>query len=191
MTYMADMKPIIMVVDDQPDFIEGVKLILESEGYEVWTANNGQVALNDLHTSFKNRRQSGSNGQKNSKFLPDLILADIMMPVLDGYGLHEKVRGNPFLSHIPFVFLTAKTEDSDVRHGKELGADDYLAKPCQPDDLLATVRGKLKRNSQRRAMTAQFMGNPSRPSAAGIFVIVAIIVVIIVLTILFTLFVIG
>ena len=188
---MVDTKPIVMVVDDQPDFIEGVKLILESEGYEVWTANNGQVALDDLHTSFKNRRQTGENGQKSSKSLPDLILADIMMPVMDGYSLHEKVRDNPFLSHIPFVFLTAKTDDSDVRHGKELGADDYLSKPCQPDDLLATVRGKLKRTNQRRAMSAQFMGNPNRPSAAGILIVIAVIVVIIALTVLVTLLIAG
>ncbi|MCB0153203.1 MAG: response regulator [Anaerolineae bacterium] len=188
---MADTKPIIMVVDDQPDFIEGVKLILESEGYEVWTANNGRDALNDLHTSFKNRRHPTESNHKDGKYLPDLILADIMMPIMDGYGLHEKVRSNPFLSHIPFVFLTAKTEDSDVRHGKELGADDYLAKPCQPDDLLATVRGKLRRTSQRRAMSAQFAGNPNTPSAVGIIIVLTIIFIIIVLTVLITLFIIG
>ena len=188
---MVDIRPIIMVVDDQPDFIEGVRLILETEGYEVWTANNGRDALEELHASFKNRQQGNENGKNSDKYLPDLILADIMMPVMDGYGLHEKVRGNPFLNHIPFVFLTAKTDDTDVRHGKELGADDYLSKPCQPDDLLATVRGKLKRTSQRRAISAQFMGNPAQPSAAGIFVILAVIFVVIVLTVIITLLIAG
>ncbi len=178
---MEEMKPIIMVVDDQADFIEGVKLILEAEGYEVWTALNGQLAMEELRTSFKNRRELSQNGGY-VKSLPDLILADIMMPVMDGYGLHEKVRGNPFLNHIPFVFLTAKTEQDDIRHGKELGADDYLSKPCQPDDLLATVRGKLKRTAQRREINAQFIGNTTGPSAAGVFIIVAVIIVIIVLT---------
>ncbi len=171
---------LIMVVDDQADFIEGVKFILESEGYQVWTATDGQDALDQLLTSFKNRNEH-QNG--NHKYLPDLILADIMMPVMDGYTLHDKVRGNPYLNHIPFVFLTAKTDDRDIRHGKELGADDYLTKPCQPDDLLATVRGKLKLTTQRKALTAQFIGNPSTPSAVGIFIIIAVIVVIITITV--------
>lgn len=187
---MDDIKSIIMVVDDQRDFIDGVKLILEAEGFEVWTAANGQEALDSLLESFKNRHEQAEHEQ-NHKFLPDLILADIMMPLMDGYGLHEKIRGNPFLNHIPFVFLTAKTDDSDVRHGKELGADDYLTKPCQPDDLLATVRGKLKRTTQRRAISAQFMGNPSNPSAAGILVIAAVIIAIILFTAIATLIIVG
>jgi CheY-like chemotaxis protein len=187
---MEDIKPIIMVVDDQLDFIEGVKLILEAEGFEVWIASNGQEALDKLLESFKNRQETSENGQKH-KFLPDLILADIMMPKMDGYGLHEQVRGNPYLNHIPFVFLTAKTDDSDVRHGKELGADDYLTKPCQPDDLLATVRGKLKRTTQRRAISAQFTGNPSSPSAAGILLIVAVIIAIIAVSVIVTLIIVG
>ena len=186
---MEDNKTVILVVDDQPDFVEGVKLVLESEGYEVWTAANGQAALDELLTSFTNRHRN-DNGEE-AKYLPDLILADIMMPLLDGYGLHEKISGNPFLNHIPFVFLTAKTEADDIRHGKALGADDYITKPCQPDDLLATVRGKLKRTSQRRAISAQFTGNPSRPSAVGVLIILFILVVIIVTTVLLTLAIAG
>ena len=187
---MEDERQIIMVVDDQPDFIDGVKLILETEGYEVWIAANGQEALDTLLNSFKKRYQQAEDG-KPIRPLPDLILADIMMPVLDGYGFHDQVRGNPFLNHIPFVFLTAKTDDPDIRHGKELGADDYLTKPCQPDDLLATVRGKLKRTSQRRSLSTQFMGNPTTPSSAGILIIIAIIIAIIVLTAVITLMLAG
>lgn len=179
---MNEAKQLIMVVDDQPDFIDGVKLILEAEGYDVWTAHDGQNALDQLLTSFKNRNQS-----ENSKYLPDLILADIMMPVMDGYAFHEKVRENPFLNHIPFVFLTAKTDENDIRHGKELGADDYLTKPCQPDDLLASVRGKLKLTSQRKSLRERFIGDPTRPSAAGIFIIIAVIVAIIIMTVIITL----
>jgi len=184
---MSNAKQLIMVVDDQPDFIDGVRLILESEGYEVWTASNGQKALDQLLTSFKYRMEQG----ENIKYLPDLILADIMMPGMDGYVFHDEVRSNPFLNHIPFVFLTAKTEQADVRHGKEIGADDYLTKPCQPDDLLATIRGKLKRTSQRRAILAQFSGNPSQPTVVGILVIIAIIISIVVLTIVITLMLTG
>ncbi len=188
---MMDEKQIIMVVDDQPDFIEGVKLILEAEGYEVWTAFNGQNALDSLQESFTNRHSVDENEDLHQKYLPDLILADIMMPTMDGYALHDNIRGNPFLNHIPFVFLSAKTDDPDIRHGKELGADDYLTKPCQPDDLLATVRGKLKRTSQRRAISAQFMGNPSRPSVAGIFIIVSVLVAIVAATAFVTLMIAG
>jgi two-component system response regulator VicR len=108
-----------MIVDDQPDLIEGIKLILEQEGYEVWTANNGQLALNRLEEIFLNPREE--NDTKLGKILPDLILADIMMPVMDGYGLYERVRANPYLNHIPFTFLTAKVDAADIRRGKKNG----------------------------------------------------------------------
>lgn len=180
-------KPVVMVVDDQRDFIEGVKLILEEEGYEVWSAENGQDALEVLHDSFQNRHSNGDD----KKYLPDLILADIMMPVMDGYAFHDKVRGNPYLNHIPFVFLTAKTDSPDIRVGKELGADDYLTKPCQPDDLLASVRGKLKVLTQRKEIRRQFVGNPSSPSAAGIFVIVALVIAIVIMAVVLTMMFVG
>lgn len=144
-------KQIIMVVDDQPDLVDGVKLILEVEGYDVWTAANGQHALDKLESTFMRR-----NEQDGSRALPDLILADIMMPVMDGYTLFERVKANPYLQKIPFIFLTAKVDDVDIRKGKELGVDDYLTKPAQPDDLLSTIRGKLKRVS-----------SGSRPGATG------------------------
>lgn len=187
---MGNNKLLIMIVDDQPDFIEGVRLILETEGYEVWAAKDGQDALDQLLTSFKYRNNPSEDGT-HTKYLPDLILADIMMPVMDGYTFHDKVRANPFLNHIPFVFLTAKTDNTDIRHGKELGVDDYLTKPCQPDDLLATVRGKLKLTSQRKAILAQFTGNPSSPTMMGIFVIIVAVIIIIAITVGITLMVVG
>ena len=186
-----DDKLLIMVVDDQPDFIDGVKLVLESEGYEVWTASDGKNALDQLFASFKRRNEQAGGGNHHSKYLPDLILADIMMPVMDGYAFHDQVRSNPYLNHIPFVFLTAKTDDDDIRHGKEIGVDDYLTKPCQPDDLLATVRGKLKLTSQRKVLAQQFAGSSSGPSAVGVFVIVAVIVIIVIITIALTLLIMG
>lgn len=134
---MQETKPIIMIVDDQPDFIEGVKLILEVEGYEVWTASNGREALDRL----QNVAETRSKGLVGA--LPDLILADIMMPVMDGYVLYEHTQEHPALGNIPFVFLTAKTGSSDLQYGKQLGVEDYLAKPCSPDVLLASVRGQL------------------------------------------------
>jgi two-component system alkaline phosphatase synthesis response regulator PhoP len=135
---MQETKPIIMVVDDQPDFIEGVKLILEVEGYEVWTASNGREALDRLQSVAEDKLK-GFIGA-----LPDLILADIMMPVMDGYVLYEHTQEHPALGNIPFVFLTAKTGAGDLQYGKKLGVEDYLAKPCSPDVLLASVRGQLR-----------------------------------------------
>ena len=128
-----------MVVDDQPDFVEGVKLILEVEGYEVWAASNGQEALDQLEdVASKMGTDPGWTA------LPSLILADIMMPIMDGYALYEHAQASPALKTIPFTFLTAKTSSTDLEYGKELGVDDYLMKPCAPDVLLASVRGQLK-----------------------------------------------
>ncbi len=135
---MQNNQPLIMVVDDQVDFVEGVKLILEEEGYNVWTAFNGREALDQLQKNLN------SHDVRVSGPLPDLILADIMMPVMDGYTLYENTRANSHLKYIPFVFLTAKTDSTDIERGKTLGVEDYLTKPCLPDILLASVRGQLK-----------------------------------------------
>jgi len=135
---MQNSKPLIMVVDDQVDFVEGVKLILEEEGYNVWTAFNGREALDQLQQSLHNDDLSAT-----IKSLPDLILADIMMPIMDGYTLYENTQSNAHLRPIPFVFLTARTDSADIERGKELGVEDYLTKPCLPDILLASVRGQL------------------------------------------------
>jgi DNA-binding response OmpR family regulator len=130
----------ILVVDDQPDLLSNLGLTLESGGYQVLTANDGSEALSILQTQSV-----------------DLILADIAMPRMNGYQLYEQVRDNPQWLNIPFLFLTARTLDSDIRYGKELGVDDYLTKPIQPEDLLATVHGKLVRKRQ--------LGNTSPPTS--------------------------
>lgn len=182
--------PIIMVVDDQPDLVDGVKLILEVEGYEVWTAGNGQHALDKLESAFMRRNEQGDG----SKSLPDLVLSDIMMPVMDGYTLFERVKANPYLQDIPFIFLTAKVDDVDIRRGKELGADDYITKPAQPDDLLSSIRGRLKK-------TAGIPGNigaaPLPPSVSpsqsnadsssnmGLIIAVAVIAILIIVAVVF------
>ncbi len=127
----------ILVVDDNHDLVDGIKLTLEMEGFEVLTAFSGQEALQVLeHT------------------IPDLILADIMMPHLDGYELYIRVHRNQLWMKIPFIFLTAKTSDEDVRKGKEMGVDDYITKPFDPQDLVAAIRGKLKR-------VAELSGGPT------------------------------
>ena len=121
----------ILVVDDEDDVRHCVVWALQNAGYRVLGAPNGVEALGILGTERV-----------------DLILADIAMPRMNGYQLYNEVVQNPDWILIPFVFLTARSLDSDIRYGKELGVDDYLTKPFRPDDLLATVRGKLRRAQQ-------------------------------------------
>ena len=127
----------ILVVDDEPNFLDNVRLALEAEGYRVLSAGNGVEALAVLHSQPVN-----------------LILADIAMPDMNGYQLYERVRERPQWLTIPFVFLTARKLDSDIRYGKELGVDGYLTKPVRAADLLAVVRGKLRRAQQLVQSTA-------------------------------------
>jgi DNA-binding response OmpR family regulator len=121
----------ILLVDDNPSLLEQLGMRLESAGYRVLQAQDGIEALDIL---------SGDS--------VDLILADIAMPRLNGYQLIQRVRANPVWIGIPIVVLTARTLDSDIRFGKELGVDDYLSKPVHPEDLLAVVRGKILRARQ-------------------------------------------
>lgn len=139
--------PTILIVDDQPALRESIALTLEAAGYQVVGAADGIEALGLLQEQPV-----------------DLILADIAMPRLNGYQLYERVRSNPRWLHIPFVFLTARALDSDIRYGKELGVDDYLTKPVQPEDLLAVVQGKLRR-------AGQLAGLRSAPAGPGALVV--------------------
>jgi two-component system response regulator VanR len=126
-----ELRASILVVDDQPVLLENIRLALKAEGYQVWTAEDGVEALDVLE-----------------KEQVDLIMADIAMPRMNGYQLYDQVREDPRWVMIPFIFLTARALDSDVRYGKEMGVDDYLTKPIQPEDLLAAVSGRLRRAEQ-------------------------------------------
>jgi DNA-binding response OmpR family regulator len=128
----------ILVVDDDPELLSVIKMFLETEGYLVYAAADGFEALKFLQTQ-----------------LVDLILADIAMPGMNGYQLFERVRENPQWALIPFLFLTARAMDSDIRFGKELGVDDYLVKPMKTQDLRASVKGKLKRAAFLRDIVNQ------------------------------------
>lgn len=121
-------QPTILVVDDQPELLSGLQLTLEFAGYQVLTATDGHLALETLRSAPV-----------------DLVLADIAMPQLNGYQLYEHLRADMALVRIPFVFLTARAMESDIRYGKMLGVDDYLTKPVKPEDLLTTVAGRLRR----------------------------------------------
>ncbi|NNJ13316.1 response regulator transcription factor [Chloroflexales bacterium ZM16-3] len=126
----------ILIVDDQPELLLGIQMTLESVGYDVLTAVDGNIALDILHRADV-----------------DLILADIAMPELNGYQLFEQIRMEPDLLRIPFIFLTARAMSSDIRYGKTLGVDDYLIKPIKPEDLLAVVEGRLRRARELKDVT--------------------------------------
>jgi DNA-binding response OmpR family regulator len=133
----------ILVADDQPDLRAMISMTLECAGFEVLRAGDGLEALAILQAQPV-----------------DLILADIAMPRVNGYQLYQRVRETPCWLAIPFIFLTARSLDSDIRYGKELGVDDYLTKPIEPEDLLAAVQGRLRRASQ----LAQLMAQPATPT---------------------------
>jgi len=118
----------ILVIEDTQNVRENICEILESENYEVFAAENGE---------------SGVEMSKNVQ--PDLVLCDIMMPGLDGYGVLTQMRKELVTSTVPFIFLTAKNTRENQRLGMELGADDYITKPFTVEDLLNSVSTRLKR----------------------------------------------
>ena len=122
---------VILLVEDSDVLRQGLKSLLEQENYEVITGANGVEAL-----------------EKMEETTPDLILADILMPEMDGYELFEAVRGKSEWISIPFIFLTARRERRHILAGKRLGAEDYLLKPIAPEDLLTAIRARLGRSQQ-------------------------------------------
>jgi len=122
----------ILIIEDNPEIRENTGEILTLAGYEVIAAENGRVGV-DLAT-----KQS-----------PDLIICDIMMPELDGYGVLHILSKKESTAGIPFIFVTAKTEKSDIRKGMELGADDYLTKPFDDTELLNAIETRLRKHEIR------------------------------------------
>lgn len=118
----------IIVIEDQAPMRRNLALMLELEGYEVKAAENGRIGLELI---------------RNSR--PDLVICDVMMPELDGYGVIQALRAEPATATIPFIFMTARGDAPDVRIGMNFGADDYLTKPVVRDDLLAAVQARLAR----------------------------------------------
>jgi CRP/FNR family transcriptional regulator, cyclic AMP receptor protein len=123
----------ILLIEDNEDVRSNTAEILELSSYEVITAADGKEGL-----------------EKAISGKPDLIICDIMMPVLDGYAVLHAVQKNESIQNTPFIFLTAKTERSDIRKGMELGADDYITKPFSGTDLLNAVDGRLKKQERMK-----------------------------------------
>jgi CRP/FNR family cyclic AMP-dependent transcriptional regulator len=140
----------ILIIEDNTNIRENTAEILELAGYRVITAINGKAGV-ELALVDK----------------PDLIICDIMMPVLDGYGVLHIVNKNPVLAGIPFIFLTAKSERMDFRRGMELGADDYLTKPFDESELLSAIEGRLNRFTNLRPDQPEGQAGTSNPTEAG------------------------
>lgn len=125
----------ILIIEDNLEMRENIEEILELSGYDVESAENGKEGV----------KLALSN-------LPDLVICDVMMPIMDGYETLYVLSKNPKTSGIPFVFLTAKSEKDDWRKGMNLGADDYIMKPFNDMELLTVVETRLKKNQSIRSL---------------------------------------
>jgi DNA-binding NarL/FixJ family response regulator len=135
----------LLLIDDDPNLILLVKDYLELRGYEVATAKNGREALRVLEQD-----------------LPSLIICDVMMPEMDGYSFVKRVRENPQTSCLPVLFLSAKGQIQDRVTGLNTGADVYMVKPFEPDELVAQIEASLKQTARmQRQQNAPIEGEVS------------------------------
>lgn len=120
-----------LIVEDDPDILEVIKLSLEMEmpDSEIYTASDGEAGL-----------------QQARRYVPDMILLDVMMPKKDGIEVCRELRADKSLCEVPVIMLSAKSEESDVVLGLGLGADDYIAKPVRPKELIARIKNLLRRS---------------------------------------------
>jgi DNA-binding response OmpR family regulator len=116
----------ILIVDDEPSIVVPIQFLMEQQGYSVIIAENGHDALDMIY-----------------KYIPDLILLDIMLPGIDGYEVCEIVRLNPKLRSVKVIFLTAKGREVEIAKGLALGADAYITKPFSNAELVAKVKTVL------------------------------------------------
>lgn len=126
----------ILVIEDEPETLENLVLMLEMEGFKPIPAPNGRIGVATA-----------------KRELPDVILCDVSMPELDGYGVLERLRADETTVSIPFIFLTAKGDKKDLRTGMNLGADDYLTKPASAEDVLNAINARLDRHSEKEQAT--------------------------------------
>lgn len=120
----------ILVIEDEQQVRDTLLEILEAESFEAIGASDGQLGL-----------------QLAQKYLPDLILCDVNMPVMDGYEVLQQLRQDSVTATIPFIFLTARGDKADLRQGMSLGADDYLTKPCTVNELLTSIESRLSKQA--------------------------------------------
>jgi DNA-binding NarL/FixJ family response regulator len=131
----------LLVVDDEPNLLRAVAACLRGEGFDVVTARGGAEAL-----------------VRVAEGVPDLVVSDIRMPGVDGYQLARQLRSSPRTALVPVVFLTAKDETADRIEGFRAGVDAYLAKPFEPDELVAVIRNILDRVRRTHSEIARLVG---------------------------------
>ena len=122
----------VLLIEDDTVLRENIAEILELENYKVFTAPNGRVGI-----------------EKAKKEHPDLIICDIMMAEIDGYGVLEAVSLDPTTTNIPFIFLSARAEHKDMRRGMDMGADDYIAKPFEEAEFLSAIQSRIAKSRIR------------------------------------------
>ncbi len=137
----------IVIAEDEADIRTNLKVLLALEGFSVHAAANGQEALKLV-----------------LKHLPDLVLSDVMMPMMSGHELVKAMRGNSATAQIPVVLLTARADRTDVREGMNMGADDYLTKPYQRDELLTCLRAQLDKAAAQQITTRRILAQAHRMS---------------------------
>jgi DNA-binding response OmpR family regulator len=122
----VNVKPLVLVADDDPDILNLVSLRLERDGYDVVRATDGELAL-----------------EQALDRAPDLALIDVSMPKLDGYQVTERLRANDATRRMPIILLTARVQDGDIARGVEAGADDYVKKPFSTEQLRSRIQAAL------------------------------------------------
>jgi DNA-binding NarL/FixJ family response regulator len=132
----------ILIIEDQPQMRKNLMTILEMENFEVTAAENGRRGV-----------------ELAKETPPDLVICDVMMPELDGYGVLQQLRQHKATANVPFIFLTAKGEKTDLRAGMNLGADDYLTKPVAKADLLGTIAARLERQRAHEQTLQEHIDN--------------------------------
>jgi len=127
-------KSSVLVIEDEPDIVEVIQYNLEREGHRVIACRDGEQGLSRIRTEN-----------------PDLVILDLMLPGMDGVEVCRQVKADPVTRNIPVIMLTAKSEESDVVLGLGLGAEDYIAKPFSPRELVARVQVVLRRGQKAAA----------------------------------------
>src|SRR5215471_17053305 len=139
----------ILVIEDETETRENLVLMLEMEGFKPFSAPDGHAGI-----------------EVAKRELPDVILCDVSMPEMDGYGVLETLRADSATVSIPFIFLTAKGDKKDLRMGMNLGADDYLTKPASAEEVLNAIHARLDRHSEKeQAAMAKVELKPNFDSA--------------------------
>lgn len=140
----------ILIIEDDAALRENTAELLELSNYEVITAPNGKIGI-----------------EKATSEMPDIVVCDIMMPEVDGYGVLAALSQNPKTTQIPFIFLSARTEHKEIRKGMDMGADDYLTKPFEEEELISAIESRLAKAEILSARTDEDLKKKPPPESEG------------------------